>query len=152
MKTEVNDPLSIFNSKNKIFITVFLSTTLFFFSSYAQRVPWISPPAAKNLKNPLARNESVLADAKTLYINNCAPCHGEKGKGDGPAATSLNPKPADHSSAAVQSESDGSLFWKISEGRNAMPGYKKTLTDKQRWELVYYIRTLSKNKSKGALP
>ena len=144
MKTEINDPQRIFISKKTIFITVFLSSTLFFFSSYAQQIPWISPVRARNVKNPLVRNESVLADAKTIYISNCAPCHGDRGKGDGPAATALNPKPADHSSAAVQSESDGSLFWKISEGRNAMPGYKKTLTDKQRWELVYYIRTLSK--------
>ena len=46
-----------------------------------------------------------------------------KDEGDGPASASLNPKPADHTSAMVQSESDGTLYYKISEGRahTAMP-------------------------------
>ncbi|HVV55133.1 MAG TPA: cytochrome c, partial [Mucilaginibacter sp.] len=62
---------------------------------------------------------------------------------DGPAAVALNPKPADHSSEAVQKETDGSLFWKMSEGRKPMPSYKTMLSEKQRWELVDYIRTLA---------
>src|SRR5690606_20950235 len=33
-------------------------------------------------------------------------------------------------------------FWKISEGRGAMPAYKASLTDEQRWQLVAYLRTL----------
>jgi mono/diheme cytochrome c family protein len=86
----------------------------------------------------------VLPEAKTLYTANCGPCHGDKGKGDGPAAAGLNPKPADHSSVAVQSESDGALFWKLSEGRAPMPSYKKVFSDQQRWELIDYIRTLAK--------
>jgi mono/diheme cytochrome c family protein len=109
-----------------------------------QHTPWVTPKTAQDIKNPLAGNKSVLADAKTLYTTNCAPCHGTKGKGDGPAAAALSPKPADHSSAVVQNESDGSLFWKLSEGRNPMPSYKKILSDNQRWELVNYIRTLAR--------
>lgn len=151
MKTEVFNTLKIFSLKNAIFITVHLLFLLSFLNSYAQQSPWTVPEIANNVKNPLAGDKSGLADAKTLYINNCAPCHGDKGKGDGPAATALDPKPADHSSAVVQNETDGSLFWKISEGRNSMPGYKKTLTDKQRWELVNYIRTLSKGQGKAGL-
>ncbi|MBS1532696.1 MAG: cytochrome c [Bacteroidetes bacterium] len=110
-----------------------------------QRTPWVTPKVSQEVKNPLAGDKSVLADAKVLYVNNCAPCHGTKGRGDGPAAAALTPKPADHSSVAVQDETDGSLFWKLSEGRNPMPSYKKILTDKQRWELVNYIRTLARN-------
>jgi mono/diheme cytochrome c family protein len=112
--------------------------------SAQQHTPWVTPKAAQDVKNPFAGDKSALADGKTLYVNNCAPCHGAKGRGDGPAAAALNPKPADHSSGVVQSESDGSLFWKLSEGRNPMPSYKKILTDKQRWELVNYIRTLAR--------
>jgi mono/diheme cytochrome c family protein len=112
--------------------------------SAQQRTPWVTPKIAQEVKNPLAGDKTVLGDAKTLYTTNCAPCHGTKGKGDGPAAAALNPKPADHSSSVIQSETDGSLFWKLSEGRNPMPGYRKILTDKQRWELVNYIRTLAK--------
>jgi len=34
-------------------------------------------------------------DAKQMFNSYCAPCHGVSGKGDGPAAAALNPKPAD---------------------------------------------------------
>ncbi len=119
------------------------------FKSFAQSTtPWVAPKDADNVKNPLAGNTSVLPEAKALYIANCGPCHGDKGRGDGPAAAGLNPKPADHSSVAVQSESDGALFWKMSEGRAPMPAYKKIFSDQQRWELVNYIRTLARTPKK----
>lgn len=108
------------------------------------RKTWVTPAAAKAVKNPTLSNATSLKDGKTLYITNCAPCHGNKGKGDGPAAAALSPKPADHTSAVVQSEKDGSLFWKISEGNKPMPSYKTVLNETQRWELVDYIRTLGK--------
>jgi len=121
---------------------------LFCLASFAQTTPWLAPKEADNIKNPLTGNTSVLAEAKTLYTANCVPCHGDKGRGDGIAAAGLNPKPADHSSAAVQSESDGALFWKLSEGRAPMPGYKKIFNDQQRWELINYIRTLARSSKK----
>ena len=114
------------------------------FSIAQSKGKWVAPASANSVKNPVAGNNDVLKDAKKLYSTNCAPCHGEKGRGDGAAAAALNPKPADHSSAAIQSETDGSLFWKMTEGRNPMPSYKGVLTEQQRWSLVNYIRTLKK--------
>jgi mono/diheme cytochrome c family protein len=135
------------SSRNLKLIIVCLLVLAFHFiriQSFAQSPPWVAPKDADNNKNPLAGNTSVLPEAKTLYTANCGPCHGDKGRGDGPAAAGLNPKPADHSSLAVQSESDGALFWKLSEGRAPMPSYKKVFSDQQRWELIDYIRTLAK--------
>ncbi len=137
-----------FNLPTLFFSIALLGLNLFFFWSYGQQTPWTSPTFANGVKNPLAGDNSGLAQARTMYVANCGPCHGEKGKGDGPAAPGLNPKPADHTSAAVQSESDGSLFWKLSEGRNPMPGYKKIFSDQQRWALINYIRTLAKYSKK----
>jgi mono/diheme cytochrome c family protein len=114
----------------------------------AQSKPWVVPADAAAVKNPLSGNTSVIPEGKTIYVANCGPCHGEKGRGDGPAAAGLNPKPADHSSALIQSETDGSLFWKLSEGRAPMPAYKKVFTDQQRWELINYIRTLGRTVKK----
>jgi mono/diheme cytochrome c family protein len=132
---------------SKLLLYFFILLIFHFISleSFAQSVPWVAPKDADNLKNSLAGNMSFLAEAKTLYVANCAPCHGDKGKGDGPAAAGLNPRPADHSSSSVQGESDGALFWKLSEGRAPMPGYKKIFTDQQRWELINFIRTLAKS-------
>ena len=89
-----------------------------------------------------------MKEGGAIYTANCTPCHGTKGRGDGPAAAALDPKPADHTSAVMRSETDGSLFYKISEGRKPMPQYKTTFTEKQRWELVDYIRTLNKTAKK----
>lgn len=113
-------------------------------STFGQQPPWVAPKTADNVKNPLSADNSKIAETKTLYITNCGPCHGDKGKGDGRAAPGLNPKPADHTSAVVQGESDGAIFWKLSEGRSPMPGYKKIFSEDQRWQLINYIRTLAK--------
>jgi mono/diheme cytochrome c family protein len=112
-------------------------------ASHAQS-KWIAPADANNLKNPLAGNTAVLPEAKKTYSTMCVPCHGDKGKGNGPAAVALNPRPADHTSAVVQSQSDGALYWKLTNGRGAMQAYKLLLTDQQRWALINYIRTLKK--------
>jgi mono/diheme cytochrome c family protein len=114
-------------------------------SSFGQAATkWVAPADATKQKNPLDGNTAVLADAKKTYISMCAPCHGDKGRGDGPAAAALNPHPADHSSKTIQAESDGSLYYKMTTGRGPMQSFKTKLTDAQRWGLVNFIRTLKK--------
>ena len=105
---------------------------------------WKAPADAKNVKNPLSGKKETVAEGKKLADTNCVSCHGPEGKGNGPAAAALPPpKPADWTSAKIASETDGELFWKISNGRGAMPPWKH-LPDNQRWALVNYIRSLQK--------
>ena len=149
MKNQINTDRNFLRIKKIVFITsLVLISNLIFTKAFAQQKPWNTPKEAQVIKNPLAGNTATLAEGKKLYVTNCAPCHGDKGRGDGPAAQALIPKPADHSSAVVQSETDGSLYWKLTQGRNPMPAYGKILTEQQRWELVNYIRTLSKTPKK----
>ena len=101
--------------------------------------PWEAPAAEKAKKSPGGN----VAAGKKLADTNCASCHGNSGKGDGPAAAALNPKPADWTSAKVQGEPEGSLFWKISNGRGPMPPWKH-LSEKDRWDLVAYVKSLGK--------
>lgn len=104
---------------------------------------WVAPSDAKNLKNPLAKSDKAVTDGKKIAETNCAPCHGPKGLGDGPAAAALPVKPANWTSPAVQAESDGELFWKITNGRGPMPPWKH-LSENDRWALVQYIRSLKR--------
>ncbi|MBM4442817.1 MAG: cytochrome c [Candidatus Rokubacteria bacterium] len=101
--------------------------------------PWQAPASEKGKKSPGGN----AANGKKLADTNCVSCHGAGGKGDGAAAAALNPKPADWTSAKVQGESDGEIFWKISNGRGPMPPWKH-LSEKDRWDLVAYVRSLKK--------
>ena len=102
---------------------------------------WLAPASAKNLKNPYS-GKSSINQGKSIYKTRCTVCHGEKGKGDGPAGKALKPPAADHSSALVQDQTDGELFWKISEGKGPMVSWKLILSEEDRWHVVNYLRTL----------
>jgi mono/diheme cytochrome c family protein len=111
-------------------------------SAAAEAQPaWVVPATEKDKKNPLPADATTVAQGKKVATTNCVSCHGAKGKGDGAAAVALNPKPADWTSAKVQAESDGEIFWKISTGRGAMPAWN-FLPENDRWALVRYIRSL----------
>ncbi|HEX5003182.1 MAG TPA: cytochrome c [Bacteroidia bacterium] len=105
---------------------------------------WNTPAWADTLTNPLSHQAAAADSGKALYMRMCTVCHGATGKGDGIGAAGLPVQPADHTSAIVQSQTEGALFYELSNGHTSMPAYKNTLTAKQRWELVCFIKTLKK--------
>lgn len=110
-----------------------------------QPKPWKVPDNFKNMKNPIASDATSIADGKALYTTHCKSCHGAKGLGDGPKAAQLKTESGDFSKAVVQSQTDGELFYKMSEGRDDMPNFKKKLPEAdERWSLVNFMRTLKK--------
>jgi mono/diheme cytochrome c family protein len=110
-----------------------------------EKKPWPVPEAAKNKKNPVASNAESIAAGKALWGTHCKSCHGTKGLGDGPKAEQLKTEPGDFSKADVQSQTDGSLFYKTSEGRDDMPGFKKKIPDQEDiWSIINYMRTFKK--------
>lgn len=115
---------------------------LFSTSIYSQST-WKAPKSADEVENPFKNDAEATKKGKKLFRQMCVTCHGVKGKGDGIAGTSLKPKPADFTSEEIQAETDGAIFWKITEGRAPMAAYQM-LSDEQRWQLVNYIRTLKK--------
>lgn len=87
------------------------------------------------------------AKGKQSYNQVCASCHGPGGKGDGPAAASLNPKPRDHTDAKYMSSiSDEYMFKVISQGGAAvgksqlMPAWGGTLSEQDIGNVIAYIR------------
>ncbi len=110
-----------------------------------QNKPWPVPEAAKNKKNTVATDAASIAAGKVLWNTHCKSCHGAKGLGDGTKAAQLKTEPGDFSKADVQSQTDGTFFYKLSEGRDDMPAFKKKIADEEdRWNLVNFIRTLKK--------
>ncbi len=94
--------------------------------------------------NPIEADDVSLARGAQLFSINCSHCHGAGGQGDGPIAAFLaNRKPADLTSEAVQTKSDGALFLTISNGvPNSMPALNENLSVRDRWDVVNFIRTL----------
>ncbi len=106
------------------------------------QTPWAAPESEKGKKNPVPNDKKTIEQGEKVAKVNCVSCHGDKGKGNGPAAVALNPKPADWTSKRVQDEPDGEIFWKITNGRGPMPSWRH-LPENDRWALVRYIRTLA---------
>lgn len=124
---------------------IFLS--LGFAPCVAQKhTPWIAPKVQDELVNPLKNDPKSVLNGKTIYISMCVICHGESGKGNGAASVALETHPANFLAIEIKNESDGAIFWKMTEGRPPMASYKTLLTDQQRWELVCYIRKLEEKK------
>jgi mono/diheme cytochrome c family protein len=108
------------------------------------RTPWVIPPGAKELKNPLSPANANATATKQLYSDLCANCHGDGGKGDGSDAMMYDPTPTDLTDAAkMNKHTDGELYYQITEGRKPMPSFKKKLTEAQRWQMVMFVRALA---------
>ena len=129
-----------------IVVCIFIAAFSIILQAQSKKV-FKAPPSADEIKNPIPGDAASIIEGKKTYTTFCAACHGNKGKGDGVAAAGLQKPPADHTSAAVQSQSDGAIFWKLTNGNNPMPSYA-SLTPTQRWQLVNYIRTLAKSPKK----
>jgi mono/diheme cytochrome c family protein len=106
--------------------------------------PWDAPPEAKQLQNPVKTDGRTVERGKRLFEQQCIPCHGASGAGDGAMAKKLGYKPADLTLEKMTRLADGEVFWKISKGKAPMPTFEQKLSERDRWDLVSYVRTLVK--------
>ena len=119
---------------------------------------WVAPARAARKQNPVTADAKSLAQGKEIYLAACLPCHGSAGKGDGPAGTTLERNgvpihPGNLSDPKRWEDTDGALFWKLTEGKTPMPAWGETLSEDQRWSVINYVRTLAPKPAKGeALP
>jgi mono/diheme cytochrome c family protein len=104
-------------------------------SSWAKHVPG----ADRSRPNPVANQPDAVSAGEKLYSQQCARCHGQnaEGKGHHPSLRSER----------VHADTPGELEWFIAHGaRFRMPSFAKKLSDKERWEIVSYIQSLSVTK------
>ncbi|MCW5927569.1 MAG: c-type cytochrome [Chitinophagaceae bacterium] len=115
------------------------------FKMYDQENPWPVPDKFKNMKNPVNADAESLKTGKALWAKHCQSCHGKTGLGDGSKAAQLKTDPGNFSAADFHKQTDGSIFYKTSEGRDDMPGFKKKIPDQDEiWSIVNFVRTLKK--------
>lgn len=97
---------------------------------------WPVPEMSEAMKNPEAYTLENVKRGREVYLLNCKSCHGDPGKNN---QLALNPMPVDVTSEAMQANSEGALFYKITQGRGVMPPFESTLSDSDRWNLVNFI-------------
>ncbi len=91
-----------------------------------------------------------VAGGQALYSMYCVTCHGQAGKGDGPAAVGLNPRPADHSDASYMGGLSDEDLYKVIKGGGVSVGKSPLMApwggivnDQGLRDLVAYVRSLS---------
>ena len=110
--------------------------------------PWPIPEKYLKMANPVKADAKSIAAGKALYLVNCEACHGKKGLGNGTKAPDLKTSPGNFTKPAFQAQTDGAIFYKMSEGRKEMPKAKKDLpNDIDRWHLVNYLRIFAPPKN-----
>lgn len=99
----------------------------------------------RSLPNPIPADAASLERGRQVYEANCVACHGEQGRGDGPAGLALRPRPADFRVHMAAGHTDQELFNWVSNGveGTAMPAFRDTLSERERWDVINYIRTFA---------
>ena len=124
----------------KLKIVLFVGVIALVAAMAAPKEAWNAPARAAAKKNPVAADATSIGRGKSVYVAECASCHGNSGRGDGPQAKDLEVSPGDMTK--LGSQSDGALFWKISEGKKPMASFSGKLSEQQRWDVINYLRTL----------
>ncbi len=112
--------------------------------------------ASKQIKSPITSLDDVqLAEAERLYLINCGICHGPKLDGNGPLYRGgEGPFPAAPKNfigdAGMNAMPEGQMFYSATYGKNKMGSYASQLDTRQRWMVIYYIKSKQAAAKAGA--
>ena len=96
-----------------------------------------------------------LARGKAVYQGECMSCHGDLGRGDGPAAAGLDPAPANLADAgALRDASPLDFYRRVTIGvvGTGMPAFEHRLSPDERWAVAAYATLLRLPKPAGTVP
>jgi mono/diheme cytochrome c family protein len=101
------------------------------------------PVKAAREPNPVKSTPESLAEGKKIYGYDCAQCHGVTGDGKTDVAKDLK-IPNLANPALLKDHTDGELFYILKNGHGDMPPEGDRVKPEQLWDLVNYIRSLSR--------
>ena len=101
--------------------------------------------AAQSSTAPVPGDAASLARGQEIYAQLCAVCHGVQGRGDGPLARTMVPRPADFRVHMAEGHTPEQLFDWLTNGvpDTAMPGYANDLSELDRWNVINYLQTFA---------
>ena len=103
---------------------------------------WDVPADASTKVSEKPFTKTTARNGKDLFNAKCKSCHGGVGEN---ASLPLSPEPGDPASNKFASQTDGDLFYKLTQGKGGMPGFSTQLSEDERWGIISYIRTFHKN-------
>jgi mono/diheme cytochrome c family protein len=111
-----------------------------FLARQARRIA--TPSGTEELRNPIAKTELTIAEARDHFADHCAVCHANDGSGETMINAGLYPPAPDLRQEQTQRLSDGEIFYIIKNGVRftGMPGWGGE--DEENWKLVLFIRHL----------
>ena len=107
------------------------------------RPVYLDDPQA--LSNPVSPDDVSLERGELLFGFHCAVCHGAAGAGDGPVVAYWAEEarqPANLTEPRIAQYPDGTLYSIVSRGVGVMPPLRENLDERQRWDVINYLRTL----------
>ena len=129
-------------TRHHLLLFISVTTVMFFSFSVLQNSDWKVPAEAAKMENPVKNDREAMAIGKAIYSKHCKSCHGKDGLGDGSKAEELETYPGDFTTQEFQKQTDGALYYKLTEGRDDMPAFdKKIPSEEDRWILVHYMRS-----------
>ena len=129
--------------KNYYFMMLLGTSFLLYSFTTFQVKPWTVPDKFTKMANPIKSDAESIKDGKALWVKHCQSCHGKTGQGDGTKAAQLETEMEDFTTDVIQKQPDGALFYKIQEGRDEMPSFKKKIPDEDEiWTVINFMRTL----------
>jgi mono/diheme cytochrome c family protein len=109
--------------------------------------PAQATPDTATLTNPVEPTPESQAHAKSTYSIDCAICHGANGNGKGELVADMGLKIKDFTDPSTfKDKTDGEIFTMIKNGDDKlkMPAEGPRAKDEAIWNLVIYVRSLSK--------
>jgi mono/diheme cytochrome c family protein len=119
-----------------------LATLLFMMTivMVIQAQPWPVPDEYQKQAAPFKFDDNAKKAGEAAYMKNCKSCHGDPGKNN---VAKIMPAPKDPVSRDYQNQTDGALFFKITNGRGPMPAFANILKEEERWQVIAYIRSFN---------
>ncbi|HXZ19172.1 MAG TPA: cytochrome c [Candidatus Acidoferrales bacterium] len=100
--------------------------------------------------NPVKPTDASIAAGGKFYSSQCAMCHGKDGDGKGDLAEQMGIKMPDcRKPETLAKFSDGELFYILTNGMGKMPAEGDRTPDEKKWNVINYMRSLSKPKEGG---
>ena len=134
--------------KKTVILSILVIFSLFVVSSAYAGVKCPQPRKTKAAPGAIAKKADA-ANGKKIYLKTAKPmackmCHGDKGDGGGKLGKALKPSPRNFTCKGTKKKiSAGQMFHVIKNGSKGtgMVAHKKTLKDKEIWDVVKYIRS-----------